>query len=196
LLGGADAMVGATAVEKLIADIQNTDDNVRGAAWQSAASAGSPAVKSLAALMTDPNLEVARSAKHAIWKIVRHAGRPKADKERKAVQAELIVLLNADYATVVRREALWMLSEIGDASTVQKIARLLQQVEVREDARCALERMPSSRAIRALEQALKTVPEDFRPAVANSLRVRGHRISGYPSRKLQPSRETSVKAKG
>jgi HEAT repeat protein len=181
-------------VATLIAQIQSQDVNVRGAAWQNAATAGSKAVRPLAELMTHLDFEVARSAKCALWKIVRHAGRPKAEKERKAVQSELVALVDSS-TTAVRREAAWMLSEIGDASTVHNIARLLDDVEVREDARCALERMPNSKAIRALEQALKSAPEDFRPALINSLRVRGRKLTDYPSQKLQPTRKTSVEPK-
>lgn len=88
-----------------------------------------------------------------------------------------------------------MLSEIGDNRVIQNIARLLDDVPVREAARCALERMPGAKAIRALEQAIRSAPEEFRPALANSLRVRGRTIADYPSRKLQPTRKTSVEAK-
>ena len=129
-----------------------------------------------------------------MWKIVRHAGRPKAEKERKAVQSALVALLDSS-TTVVRREAAWMLSEIGDTSAVPTIARLLEEAEVREDARCALERMPSSKATRALEQAMKSAPGDFLPALANSLKVRGRKLTGYPGERLKPTRKTSVAAK-
>jgi len=188
--GSADS----AEVDKFIAQIQSQDENVRGSAWQGAASAGLQVMKPLAALMTHQDFEIARAARRALWKIVRHAGRPKAEKDRKAVQAELVALLDSATAAV-RREAAWMLSEIGDAITVHNIARLLDQIEVREDARCALERMPNSKAIRALEQAMKSAPEDFRPALANSLRVRGRKLTDYPSQKLQPTRKTSVEAK-
>ena len=182
------------AVDKLIADIQSPDENIRGAAWQGAATLGAPAVKPLAALMVHQDFEIARSAKRALWKIVRHAGRPSAAKERNAVQAELLALLNSAPAAV-RREALWMLSEIGDDGLVKFIANLLADFEVREVARCALERMPGSKAVRALEHALKSAPADFRPALAHSLRVRGQLVRSYPSQKLQPTRRTSVEPK-
>ena len=184
----------SAAVNKLIADIQSSDDDIRGAAWQGAASFGAPAVKPLAGVMAQPDFEIARAAKRALWKIVRHAGRPKAGKERKAVQAELLSLLQTA-PVPVRREAIWMLSEIGDADAVEPLAVLLMDVDVREDARCALERIPNSKATRALEMALKTVPENFRSAVVNSLRVRGCKVEDYPSQKLVPTRPTTVEAK-
>jgi HEAT repeat protein len=191
---GSPARADSGDVGKLIAELQSHDDNVLDSAWQGAAAVGSQAVKPLAALIVHQDFQVARSAKRALWKIVRHAGRPRAGQECKAVQAELLALLDAAPAAV-RREALWMLSEIGDDRVVEAIARLLADVEVHEDARCALERMPGAKAIRALERALRTAPEGFRPALANSLRVRGRAIRDYPSQKLKPSRQTLVEPK-
>ncbi len=177
----------SAAVKKLIADLQSSDDAVRAAAWQGAAPLGAPAVGPLTELMAAPNFETARSAKRALAKIIRHAGRPKAARERKAVQAELIASLTSAPAPVCR-EVIWMLSEIGDSDAVDSLAALLVNVEVREDARCALEQIPTSKATRALAKSLKYLPEDFRPALAHSLRVRGRRIRDYPSRKLVPAK--------
>jgi HEAT repeat protein len=194
LSAAAAAAADVVEVDKLIAQLQSQDENVRGEAWQGAATVGWSAVKPLALLMTHQDFEIARAAKRALWKIVRHAARPKAEKERQAVQAELVALLKAPPATV-QCEAAWMLSEIGDASSVQELARQLKQIEVREAARCALERLPGPKAIRALEQALKSAPEDFRPALASSLRARGCKVADDASQKLLPSRKTTVEAK-
>jgi HEAT repeat protein len=175
------------SVDELIARIKDKDDAVRGAAWQSAGPLGAPAVKPLAAVMTDAELEVARAAKRALWKIVRHAGRPGADQERRAVAKELLALLEGQ-PTVVRREALWMLSEIGSDDAVKLIASLLSDRDVREDARAALERIPGKQSLAALRSALTSVAEEFRPAIAQSLRVRGVKVADYPSQKLVPTR--------
>ena len=179
------------AVSDLIAKIKSTDDAVRGPAWQAAGPAGAPAVGPLAAVMTDSNFEVARAAKRAIEKIVRYAGRPGADKERKAVETELIKLLK-DPAADVRRHALWMLSEIGDDQAVAPMAALLTDAEAREDARCALQRIPGGKATAALRQAIPGAPEEFKYALADALRARGEKVDGYPSRKLVPTRTTAV----
>ncbi len=179
------------AVNKLLADLQSGDDAVRGAAWQGAAPLGAPAVKPLAGVMANQDFEIARAGKRALWKIVRYAARPKAEKEREAVQMELVFLLQPS-PNPVRREILWMLSEIGDSRAVAPIAVWLADDTLREDARCALERIPGSKATHALEAALKTAPEDFRPALANSLRARGRKVNGYPSQKLVPVRPTGV----
>jgi len=167
--------ISPAAINQLIADIRNPDDAIRGPAWQSAASFGAAVVKPLAEVMADSDFEIARAAKRAMWKIVHHAGRPKADKERKAVQRELTASLSASRAPA-QREIVWMLSEIGDSGAVNSIAALLTKTQVREDARCALERIPDSRATRALKQAWESAPDDFRDALAYSLRVRENKV--------------------
>lgn len=177
----------AHAVEELISKIKSQDDKVRGPAWQKAGPAGAAAVKPLAEVMTSADFEVARAAKRALWQIVRYAGRHGADDERRAVSRELIGLLEGQPAAV-RREALWMLSEIGSRRAVKPIATLLSDREVREDARAALERIPGTESVEALQAALNSVADEFKPAVAQSLRVRGVEVSGYPSQKLTPTR--------
>lgn len=73
------------------------------------------------------------------------------------------------------------------------MAALLTNAEVREDARCALLRLPGPRPTAALRAAFRTAPEDFKYALADSLRQRGLDVQGYPSRKLVPTHETTVK---
>jgi len=78
-------------VRQLIAQIKDGSDKVRTEAWLGAGDVGAPAVKPLAEVMTDSDLEVARAAKRALWKIVRHTGRPGAnDNGIKAVCFTLV----------------------------------------------------------------------------------------------------------
>lgn len=175
----------------LIAAIRSSDDAVSAAAWQSAEDHGSAAVGPLAELLSDPQAEIVRRGKRALYRIVRHAGRPGARGEAQAVERELLAALKHAGAGG-RRELLWMLSEIGGPSAVGPIAALLADEAVREDARCALTRIPGRKATAALKTALKRSPADFRPALAESLRQRGVNVKGYPSRKLAPVAQTSV----
>jgi HEAT repeat protein len=194
LAGGAAALPhaqAADAVNDLIGRIQSADDQIRGPAWQSAGPAGAAAVKPLAALLTDANFEVARSAKRALYKIIRHADRPGATAEAKAVETELIGLLKSD-ALPARREALWMLSEIGSDRSIAPLAALLTDQEVREDARCALLRFPGAQATTALKSAFAHAPQEFKFALAESLRQRGEKVAGYPSQRLVPTKQTRV----
>ena len=85
-----------------------------------------------------------------------------------------------------------MLSEIGGASVVPRIAELLTDKDLREDARCVLVRLPFPEAVAALKSALATADEGFRPALADALRARGEKVEGYPSRKLVAVAQTTV----
>jgi HEAT repeat protein len=180
-------------VEKLISKIRDDSAEVRTEAWLGAGEVGAPAVEALAKVMTDEDLEVARAAKRALWKIVRHVGRPKSGNEKRAVLGELVELLDDEQPVPVRREVLWMLSEIGTRRSVKPIAALLSNKELREDARMVLQRIPSKSAIAALKAGLKAAPEGFKLNIAQSLRQRGVEVSGYPCVKLVPTKRTSVK---
>ena len=196
LATGAAAMMTGTAqaarrnrrVNRLIARIKDSDAETRTKAWQSAGDVGAPAVQPLAIVMTDDDLEVARAAKRAIWKIVRHTGRPGAANAKNAVVAKLCGVLGADQPVSVRREVLWMLSEIGGARAIRPIAELLSDKHLREDARMALERIPVPRALQALKAGFEVAPEDFKPNLAQSLRKRGVNVEGYPCVKLVPTK--------
>jgi HEAT repeat protein len=183
----------AQGVDELIAGIKSDSAEKRTGAWQSAGEVGAPAVKPLAKVMTDDNLEVARAAKRALWKIVRHTGRPGANKERRAVEKELTGLLGRKQPVAVRREVLWMLSEIGARISIKPIAGLMRNKNLREDARMALERIGSKRAVTTLKAAFEKAPEDFKPNIAQSLRKHGEEVDGYPCKKLVPTKKTDVK---
>jgi HEAT repeat protein len=181
------------AVEKLIDKIKDDNDEVRTEGWLGAGQVGAAAVEPLAKVMTDKDLEVARAAKRALWKIVRHTGRPKATKDKRAVEAKLLELLGDDQPVSVRREVLWMLSEIGSFKSVKPIAGLLSNKQLREDARMALERIPARGAVKALKAGLKAAPEDFKLNIAQSLRKRGTDVPGLACVKLVPTKKTNVK---
>ncbi|OHB83399.1 MAG: hypothetical protein A2Z38_11515 [Planctomycetes bacterium RBG_19FT_COMBO_48_8] len=200
IAAGAAAVMAQTAdtayaqgVDGLLAGIKSDSAEKRTEAWQSAGEVGAPAVKPLAEVMTDDNLEVARAAKRALWQIVRYTGWPGANKERRAVETELTDLLGDDQPVAVRREVLWMLSEIGARNSIKPIAGLMKNESLREDARMALERIPSKRAVAALKAGFEKAPEDFKTNIAQSLRKRGEEVAGYPCQKLVPTKKTDVK---
>jgi len=183
----------AQGVDELLAGIKSDNAEKRTEAWQSAGNVGAPAVKPLSEVMTDDNLEVARAAKRALWQIVRYTGRPGANKEKRAVETELLELLSNNQPVEIRREVIWMLSEIGARNSIRPIGRLLRNEDLREDARMALERIPTKRAVAALKAAFEKAPEDFKPNLAQSLRKRGEEVAGYPCQKLVPTKKTDVK---
>jgi hypothetical protein len=188
-------------LDQWIAKIKDQDDKVRAAAWLAAGEYGAAAVRPLAAVMTHEDIEVARAAKRAMWVIVRHVGRPGADDEKKPAVAALCTLLGNDQPDAVRREVLWMLSEIGGDDAVEairEIPQILELKEIREDARCAVERIPGDAAVRALADGLEAAPDDFKLAIVQSLRVRGVEVDKqeYPCQKLVPTKQTEVEPAG
>ena len=178
---------------QLIEAIKGMDEKARGHAWQTAGPIGAVAVTALAELMASDEMEPARAAKRALWNIVRHAGRPKSGAEKEAVVAQLLPLLNKGNVNV-RRELVWMLSEIGDDDAVGPIAQLLNDTELREDARAALQRIPGRKSLRALKTAFESGAEDHKRAIAVSLRVRGEKVRTHPAEKLVPTKKSNVKA--
>jgi len=178
-------------IQDLIERIKSPDDAVSGAAWQSAGPYGATAVQPLAALMADADFELARKGKRALYLIVRHVGHPSAASQRRAVERELIVVLRSS-PPAVSRHVVWMLSEVGSARAVNAMAALLTNPDLREDARCALTRLPTPAATKALRSAFETAPDDFKYALADSLRQRGETVEGYPTRKLIPTATTSL----
>jgi len=144
-------------------------------------------------------LESGRAAKRAMWKIVRTVGAPGQQAEEKAVVAELLDLVGPGQPASIRREVFWMLSEIGGNETIKAMREypeILEDKEVREDARCMVERIPAGTAIKALEHALERAPQDYKINIAQSLRVRGVEVPGLPCQKLVPTKKTSVKPVG
>ena len=193
VMSGVAGAARKKAVGELMAGIRDDNAKVRTEAWLSAGEVGAAAVKPLARVMTNRELEVARAAKRGLWKIVRHAGRPGAGNEQRAVVGKLVELLGDEQPVPVRREVLWMLSEIGNRRSIKPIAALLSNRELREDARMVLQRIPIKGTVGALRAGLKVAPEDFKLNIAQSLRQRGVKVRGYPCVKLVPTKKTNVK---
>ncbi len=181
-------------VAEQIGKIKDSNAEIRTKSWQAAGEFGAKAVEPLAEVRRADDLDVARAAKRALWQIVRYTGRPGADKDKKAVAEKLAGLLGGKTPIPVRREVLWMLSEVGEKQAVEPIAELLGHKELREDARMVLERIPAKASLAALRAGFKASPEDFKGNIAQSLRKRGKKVRGYKCVKLVPTKKTSVKA--
>lgn len=185
-------------LDALLERIKSDDPDVRTAAWQAAGTVGPSALVPLSKIVAEGELEVGRAAKRAMWQIVRTVGAPDRSKCREAAEGLLIGLLGPEQPLSVRREVFWMLSEIGGDRTVEAIREIPDVVydkDVREDARCALERIPTDFAVETLEEGLEIAPREFALAIAQSLRARGVNVDTqrYPCQKMVPTKETSVK---
>jgi hypothetical protein len=184
-------------VDALIAKIKDRNDKVRAEGWMNAGKVGAAAVKPLAAVMTsgEIDVEIARASRHALWQIVHSASRSGGEKDCAEVLVELQGLLADAWPEALRREVLWMLSELGNAGSVPGVEACLKSSELVEAARCALERIPGEESLAALKEALISVPEKYRNHIAQSLRARGVELSEeiYPSQKLVPKPQVPEK---
>ncbi|GMU20081.1 MAG: hypothetical protein AMXMBFR13_01820 [Phycisphaerae bacterium] len=182
--------------DELIARIKGSDEAARADAWMNAGPLGAPAIQPLAGPMGDSDTETRRAATRACQRIVRHAGRPGAKDEAAAVTRELLAVLKSQTHPGVRREVIWMLSEIAGSEAVMPLAALLSNEELREHARAALERIPGPESVGALKAILPGAPADYKPAIAQSLRARGVEVEGVECIKLKPTKQTEVKPVG
>lgn len=163
----------AANVSQLINTIKTGDADARYAAWRAAGPAGAAAVAPLADLMASTDKGASRAATEALGRIAHYAARPGATpSETQAVAIELLRVATAPRPRMVRAEALHLLGFVGNGNTVPPLARLLDDKEVREDARLALERIPGPQSLRALEDALRRAPADFKPNLRQSLHNR------------------------
>ena len=174
-------------ITQLVQSLRSDDANTRTYAWLRAGEVGAPAIAPLASLMAQGELETSRAAKRGLWKITRTIGAPGiSEQEKKAVVDALVALLADKQEAAVRREVLWILSEIADGKVCESIGLLLTESKLREDARCALERIPGPESLAILKGALAKAPEDFKMNIVQSLRARGVEVPGYPCQKLVP----------
>lgn len=162
-------------------------------AWQRAGPFGAVAVPPLADVMARGGGEKARAAKRALWCVVDHAGRPGGQREAAAVVEALVSAVGQKGLPVpVIRELLWMLGTLGGDGCVAHVAAWLGSEELREDARCVLQRIPGEASLKALREALDHASGMFEVALADALRARGEVVPGRPGRSRIPERSTRV----
>ncbi len=175
-------------LEQLIDHVQSAEESERLKALDGAKTAGPQAVEPLAKAMAGGRPEVERAATRALWNLVHAQGAPGAEYRRET-GAKLLGLLGAEPATQVRREALWMVSELCETrQAVRTVASLLEHPELKEDVRLVLERLPGKPAVAALKAAFVSADDEFKFALAASLRKRGVAVEGYPCQKLLATR--------
>lgn len=186
-------------VEKLLELLKSDDPFVRRDAWLKAGPLGADALASLADLAANAELEISRAANRAMWQIVRYAGAPGRETERQAVVQALAELLgNTRFPVQLRRDMVWMLSEIiKDEETDESIALgLLMDPELGEDIRMGLQRINGPRAVAVLKAGYAKAQGEFKTALACSLRKCNVAIAEPPCPKLVPRKQTRVKPVG
>lgn len=102
--------------------------------------------------------------------------RSASDDRRRAIEANLIDVLNSQDATYAAKQfCCRALFQIGTARSVPALAKLLKDDKLSHMARYALERMPAPEAGAALRDALGGVEGQLEVGVINSIAGRGDR---------------------
>jgi hypothetical protein len=179
---------------EILDGLRGDNDQQRAEALAASRKLGAAGVEPIAPLLGDTETEVRRAGKRALESIVHDAGEGGSlDAKAAEVEGQLIRALKQAKADQARRDLIWFLSEVGGQPSVDALGPLLKEKPVREDARCSLERIPLPTAVAALKTAFTSAPEEYKYALAESLRKRGEKIEGYPSRRLVPTKSTEVK---
>ncbi len=184
----ARATHAAEAEDAFLDGIQSDDEDANYAAWSSAGSVDPSVIPALAKLLDSDKLNVRRAADealknmvHSVGKVIdaaslsANAGRPddpgRMDR-RQAVVVQLHSVISGDGTQNSRALVIRHLSLIGTTDDVGKIAPLLRDADLREEAAFCLERIPGKSSEEALLASLPVVDGDFRPRILAAL---GHR---------------------
>jgi len=158
--------------QKLLADLQSSDAEVRFAAWRQAGEAPASAIPQLGRLAGSPQPGIAKAAREALATMVHAVGKDPAAPRRAPVVGGLLALTGPAYALPVRIHAFRLLSHIAGEEAVAAIARQIQSAELAEEIVYCLERIPGQAPIQALMAAYPAAPDAFKPRILAAL---GHR---------------------
>ena len=191
--GAASAAAAEAGIEEFLTRVKQVPETASDKPpWTGARELDLGVVPPLLELLDSPEREVARNAKRALQEVVRHAGRPGAEKSALAMEGYLVEAL-AKPSTASRADLIWLLSEIGGRRSIPVLTRFLNNAELREHARCALIRIPGDSSAAALRTAWNKAEGVWKSALAEALRARGFRVP--PTDKLKPVAQTGVKPK-
>ena len=128
-------------------------------------------VASLFAQLCGDDRAAALTSKRELWRTVRQAqgGQVLPKTSPRSLPSCLCGWPKTESPLAARRELLWMLSEIGGDESVDPIAALLADIDLREDARMTLQRIPGDKSLAALEVGLAAAPNDFKINIVQSL---------------------------
>ncbi len=190
---GAAALVAASAQageaeDKFLAGIRSDDEDANYAAWSTAGQVDPSVIPALAELLTakQPNVrkaaeEALKNIVHAVGKVIdasrlgANAGRPDDPGRmdpRQAVVMHLHSVISGKGSQTAKVTALRHLSLIGTTDDIGKVAPLLHDAQLREEAAFCLERIPGKASEEALLAALPAAADEFKPRILAAL---GHR---------------------
>lgn len=156
--------------QKLLADLQSKDKDVRFAAWRAAGQSNADAIPQLGKLIGGSDPGIAKAARESIITMTHSVGRDTSG--RGPVVSGLLKLTASENPIAARTLAFRMLSQIAGEDSISAIMKFLAAPDVREEAIYAVERIPGPAANKALIAAYKDAMDDFKPRILFAL---GHR---------------------
>ena len=144
-------------LDAFLKKLQSENGDERQAAWEGAAPQGSRAVLPLVALASGENRDAALAALRSLDAIVHSSAAP-GSTTRKEVAAALAAILGDEKVKLplkvtVKQHVLDLLGSVGEDEEVPAIRKALQDTEIRDFARKALQRIPGDAAAKALMDA-------------------------------------------
>lgn len=177
LLGSATSLTAQGELDAWLARLTNEDADVRQAAWEEATRYGPEAIVPLGRIIATADRPVARAARLAMEAIVYEASGYEVGDTRFEASRALCGLLETDQPGTVRATEIRLLGMIGRDEAVDTLVHLLDDPDLGEDARQALERIPTGGAGEALLAALERVEVARKPGFMLALANRGERAA-------------------
>ncbi len=165
----ASAAITPTEIRQFLGKLAADDPEGRRIAAAQAHRIGARAVLPLGDMAGSTNQPMAVAALQALRNITLRSALPDAESRPAEIAAALLKLTTPDRPRRVRTEALHLVSLAGGDEVVSRIAALLGDAEVRDDARMALERIPGETAGAALLDAQAGAEGDFRLQLIHSI---------------------------
>jgi HEAT repeat protein len=156
--------------QKLLADLQSKDKDVRFAAWRAADRSNADAIPQLGKLAASSEPGIAKAARESLITMTHSVGRDTSG--RSPVVSGLLKLTSTENPVAVRTLAFRLLSQIAGEDSIPAIMKFIAAPDVREEAIYAVERIPGAAANKALIGGYKDAKDDFKPRILFAL---GHR---------------------
>ncbi|MEW6236357.1 MAG: HEAT repeat domain-containing protein [Candidatus Omnitrophota bacterium] len=145
----------AAESQDVVRQLGSPEENVRQMALESLAAKGPAIFASVIQGVGSNNLFEDKYARRVVETIVFRSTAPGAKQDRLAVESALLDILKNDYSSSAKLFAIEMLSYAGGDQAVPSLAQLLDDIDFREKARGALERIPGAAAEQAIVSAIE-----------------------------------------
>ncbi len=156
--------------QEVLRNLASNDAEVRMSALRQASALDENHLADILALISQDDYEVSKTAKSALKVIVTTVGASQEPTKRQKVTEKLIELLQGDLSTETKREVLRALALIPDETNVPCLADFLRQPDLAEDAKAALERIPSDSATKTLLDYLPNASLELQRSILGSLK--------------------------